>query len=232
VIRLLLVLAGLLLPGMAVAAPLPAELVRALSQLTKAHGFSAQFEQTIRFPDGTMQTYKGELAVLQPGRFRWRYTSPYEQLYVSDGHVIWHYEPDLMQVQILKRVQGVDPAVMRLLDGSLGFGNIILLGKGNEANGTIRRYHVRIGAKTKVWLGITSKKGDSLLSSERSGELRSKRVSPGGKSETVPFLTYVESVDSLGNRNRIRLLHMTAHPPAPAVFIFRIPPGVDVLPLK
>lgn len=202
-IRLLLVLTGLLLPGMAGAVSLPTELTQTLNQLTEAHGFSAQFKQTIYFSDGTVQTYKGELAVLQPGRFRWRYTKPYEQLYVSDGHVIWHYEPDLMQVQILKRVQGVDPAVMRLLDGSLGFGNVILLGKGNEANGTIRRYHVRIGVKTEVWLGINEH-----------------------------HLAYVESVDTLGNRNRIRLLHMTAHPPAPAAFIFRIPPGVDVLPLK
>ncbi len=202
-IRLLPVLAGLLLSGMAAAAPLPAELVRALNQLTEAHGFSAQFDQTIRFSDGTMQTYRGDLAVLQPGRFRWHYTRPYEQLYVSDGHVIWHYEPDLMQVQILKRVQGVNPAVMRLLDGSLGLGNVTLLEKGNEANGVVHRYHVRIGAKTEVWLGIAGH-----------------------------HLVYVESVDALGNHNRIHLLHITAHPPASAAFIFRIPPGVDVLPIK
>jgi len=201
-IRLILFL-GLWFPAMATAAPLPVDMTRALNRLTEAHGFSSQFEQTIRFSDGTVQTYKGELAVLQPGRFRWRYTKPYEQLYVSDGHVIWHYEPDLMQVQILSRVQGIDPAVMRLLDGSLGLGNVTLLEKGNEAKGAIHRYHVRIGAKTKVWLGIAGH-----------------------------HLAYVESVDALGNRNRIRLLHITAHPPAPAGFIFRVPPGVDVLPLK
>jgi len=201
-IRLILFL-SLWFPAMATAAPLPVDMTRALNRLTEAHGFSSQFEQTIRFSDGTMQTYKGDLAVLQPGRFRWRYTKPYEQLYVSDGHVIWHYEPDLMQVQILRRVQGVDPAVMRLLDGSLGLGNVTLLEKGNEAKGAIRRYHVRIGAKTKVWLGIAGH-----------------------------HLAYVESVDALGNRNRIRLLHITAHPPAPAAFIFRVPTGVDVLPLK
>jgi len=199
----LMLLLGLLLPGMATAAPLPDDLARTLKQLADAHGFSSQFKQTIRFSDGTMQTYQGELAVLQPGRFRWNYTKPYEQLYVSDGHVIWHYEPDLMQVQILKRVQGVDPAVMRLLDGSLGFGNVILLEDGNEANRTMHRYHVRIGAKTEVWLGLAGHR-----------------------------LAYVESVDALGNHNRIRLVHMTVHPPAAAMFVFRIPDGVDVLPLK
>jgi len=201
--RRAMLLLVLLFPGVVTAGPFPADLAEALIRLSRAHGFSAQFEQTIRFADGTMQAYKGDLAVLQPGRFRWRYTAPYEQLFVSDGHVIWHYEPDLMQVEIMKRVQGVDPAVMRLLDGSLGLGNIALLGKGNEANTGMRRYHVRIGAKTKVWLGLSGK-----------------------------HLTYVESVDALGNHNRIRLLHVIAHPPAQTEFVFRIPDGVDVLPLK
>jgi len=194
---------GLLLPGLATAAPLPEDLARTLNQLADAHGFSSQFEQTIRFSDGGMQAYKGELAVLQPGRFRWRYTKPYEQLFVSDGSRIWHYEPDLMQVQILGTMQGVDPAVIRLLDGRLSLRDVALLETVNEANGTMRRYYVRIGAKTKVWMGLAGH-----------------------------HLAYVESVDALGNHNRIRLLHMTAHPPAPETFTFAIPAGVDVLPFK
>jgi len=198
-----MLLAGLLLPGLTMAAVLPPELARALTQLTGAHGFSGQFKQTIRFSDGTMQVYQGDMAVLQPGRFRWHYTQPYEQLYVSDGHVIWHYEPDLMQVQILKRVQGVDPVVMRLLDGSMGLGRVVLLKNGNAVDGSMRRYHVRIGTKKKVWLGVAGH-----------------------------HLAYVESVDALGNHNRIRLLHIIRHPPAAKTFVFRIPDGVDVLPLK
>jgi len=203
VIRRVMLLLVLLLPDMAMAAPLPAELTRALNQLTRAHGFSARFEQTIRFSDGTMQRYRGEVDVLTPGRFRWRYAEPYEQLFVSDGHTIWHYEPDLMQVQLLKAVQGVDSAVMRLLDGSLGLGNVILLEAGNKADGTVRRYHVRIGEKKKVWLGLA---GDHLA--------------------------YVESVDTLGNRNKIMLQDVIPYPPPLAKFTFHIPPGVDVLPLQ
>jgi len=206
-------------PGMGMAAPLPAELAHALNQLAGGRGFSSQFEQTIRFSDGTMQAYKGELAVLQPGRFRWRYTDPYEQLFVSDGHTIWHYEPDLMQVQVLKTMEGVDPAVMRLLDGSLGLKNVILLETENKVDGIPLRYRVRIGGKKEVWLGLASRKGNRLFSS-------------GRKSETVYFLSYVESMDALGNYNRIRLLHMAKHPPAAASFVFRIPAGVDVLPLE
>ncbi|MDQ6960855.1 MAG: outer-membrane lipoprotein carrier protein LolA [Mariprofundaceae bacterium] len=201
--RQIILIMGLLLPCMAIAAPLPAELARTLNQLGRARGFSGQFEQTIRFSDGTMQRYRGEVDVLTPGHFRWRYTEPYEQLFVSDGHTIWHYEPDLMQVQILKTMQGVDPAVIRLLDGSLDMHDVVLLETGNKADGTTHRYHVRIGEKKKVWLGLA-----------------------GG------HLAYVESVDTLGNRNRIILQNVVFHPPPRAKFTFHIPPGVDVLPLQ
>lgn len=211
---LLLVLAIVLLSGVATAAPLPPDLIGALSRLTAAHGFSGQFKQTIRFSDGTMQTYQGEMAVLQPGRFRWHYIKPYEQLFVSDGHVIWHYEPDLRQVQILKRVQGVDPVVMRLLDGSMSLHDVYLLKMEHGAASDMRRYYVRIGKEKEVWLGLSNKQESDL------------------ESKQVPFLAYVESVDVLGNHNRIRLLHVTQQPPVPAEFVFKIPDGVDVLPLK
>jgi len=55
-----------------------------------------------------------------------------------------------------------------------------------------RRYRLMSEARVRNIDGYNKavhKNGDSLLSSERSGELRSKRVSPGGKSETVPAFT-------------------------------------------
>jgi len=196
----------LVLPGLAAASPLPAELAAALGRFTGAKGFSCSFEQTMRFSDGSRQVYRGALAVLPPGRFRWRYSEPYKQLFVSDGKRIWHYEPDLMQVNVFKRMQGIDPAIIQLLDGSLDLRNVALIGSGVGTGEGVRRYHVRIGAKTKAWLGISSKKG-----------------------ETVPFLAYVESMDALGNRNRISLLHITFRPPSRALFTFKAPAGVDVV---
>ncbi len=193
--RMLLVIV-LTLPLEAMAAGLPPELADALNRLAGAKGFSCQFEQTIFFSDGSRQRYQGTLAVLPPGRFRWRYSRPYVQLFVSDGSRIWHYEPDLMQVTVLTRMQGVDPAIMRLLDGRIGLHDVILL----AADAVSHRYHVRIGVETKVWLGISEHQ-----------------------------LAYVESVDALGNRNRIRLLRLSFRPPAVSVFSFKAPPGVDVV---
>jgi len=194
-------LALLIMAGPLSAAALPADLKQALDRLAAAPGFTARFEQVIRFSDGSEQRYRGEVAVERPGRFRWRYETPYEQLYVSDGQRIWHYEPDLMQVQVLRSLQGVDPTVMKLLDGRAGVRDIAVLESARDADGT-RRYHARLGSRT-VWLGL------------RDGRL-----------------AWIESVDALGNRNRIRLLDVKLGAPPDRLFAFTPPKGVEVLPLQ
>jgi len=129
---------------------LPDELSSMLHTLKNAHGFSARFRQTLRFSDGSKQLYRGELDVLPPGRFRWRYIEPFEQLFVSDGFTIWHYEPDLMQVNVLSEMADVDPVVMQLLGGRIDVGDVHLL----KAYPGEHRYHVRLATETKVWLGV------------------------------------------------------------------------------
>jgi len=193
----LLIIAALVLPVAASAAKLPAPLRQGLEQLSVIGGFSCSFEQQLLFADGTRQTYSGTLAVRRPMRFRWHYTRPYEQLYVSDGMRIWHYEPDLMQVRVLRHLDEIDPVVMHLLDGSVGLDDMELI----AADAGRRRYHVRIGNADQIWL----------------------ELGPHGQLSTI------ESVDVLGNRNRIRLLGIHAVRPPESTFTFTIPPGVDVV---
>ena len=38
----------------------------------------------------------------RPGKFRWVYEKPYEQLIVGDGARIWFYDRDLNQVTVRK----------------------------------------------------------------------------------------------------------------------------------
>jgi len=181
------------------AAPMPGELANTLKSLAKAGGFSATFTQRIRFSDGSLQRYRGEVDVLTPGRFRWRYIQPFEQLFVSDGFNIWHYEPDLMQVTVLKEMRDVDPSVIRLLDGSIGVDDVHLL----KADAGKHRYYVRIGDNTRVWIGVRHAR-----------------------------LAYVESVDTLGNSNRLILERMQLTAPDAGRFAFVVPEGVDVVPLR
>jgi outer membrane lipoprotein carrier protein len=42
----------------------------------------------------------GHMWLSRPGRFRWAYQTPYQQLMVCDGHKIWFYDPDLSQVTV------------------------------------------------------------------------------------------------------------------------------------
>lgn len=62
---------------------------------------SAHFEQSQLDEKGAViDTRSGEFLLARPGRFRWSYTQPYEQLMVCDGTEIWNYEPDLAQATV------------------------------------------------------------------------------------------------------------------------------------
>jgi len=64
------------------------------------------------------QESAGTFAFARPGRFRWSYDKPFEQLIVGDGDKLWIYDRDLNQVIVRKldRALGASPAA--LLAGS------------------------------------------------------------------------------------------------------------------
>jgi outer membrane lipoprotein carrier protein len=65
-----------------------------------------------------LQQATGTMQFSRPGRFRWEYDPPYEQVIVSDGSKVWLYDKDLNQVTVrrLDRALGSSPAA--LLAGS------------------------------------------------------------------------------------------------------------------
>ncbi len=130
---------------------LPHKLTMAIRQLSKQKGFSCRFQQFITFSDGTSQKYSGSLAILPPNRFRWQYVHPYQQIIVSSGEKLWHYEPDLMQVRILTSLEDVHPVVMQLLAGRVGIDRLELLDSDTAAH----RYHLRIKGGPTAWLGLS-----------------------------------------------------------------------------
>ncbi|MFQ5582311.1 MAG: outer membrane lipoprotein carrier protein LolA [Mariprofundaceae bacterium] len=180
----------------------PALLAKSLEQLSALQGFSCDFEQTLSFSDGSEQHYAGTLDVLRPRRFRWHYKLPYEQLYISDGDIIWHYEPDLLQAEVLEGLDAVDPVVMKLLDGRIGGRDVLLLAQEQpQEEPQITRYQVQIGEGPAMWLGIRS---DARLA-------------------------YIESLDVMDNRNRITLNRFSHVAPQSELFRFTPPEGVDVI---
>jgi len=54
--------------------------------LANTQTFEAAFQQTLRADDGeVIQQAEGEFYLQRPGKFRWNYKTPYEQIIVSDG---------------------------------------------------------------------------------------------------------------------------------------------------
>ena len=69
--------------------------------------------QVVQRGSGTMQFER-------PGKFRWVYEKPYEQLIVGDGARIWFYDRDLNQVTVRKLDLAIGSSPAALLAGSSG----------------------------------------------------------------------------------------------------------------
>ena len=87
-----------------------------LEQTTTARAHFAQMvlDKNLKM----LQQSTGTMQFSRPGKFRWQYDKPYEQLIVGDGTRVWVYDKDLNQVTVRRfdRALGSSPAA--LLAGS------------------------------------------------------------------------------------------------------------------
>lgn len=65
-----------------------------------------------------LQQATGTMQFARPGKFRWEYEKPYEQLIVGDGSRLWVYDKDLNQVSVRKLDQALGDSPAALLAGS------------------------------------------------------------------------------------------------------------------
>ena len=69
----------------------------------KLNDMSAAFVQESRIATlGRSRSREGEIFFRKPGRMRWEYAAPDEQLLLSDGETFWFYSPGRKQVVIQK----------------------------------------------------------------------------------------------------------------------------------
>jgi outer membrane lipoprotein carrier protein len=83
--------------------------------LNDVRTMSARFEQSlIDADDIVVEESNGVLEIHRPGRFRWVYDLPYEQIMVADGLNVWSYDVDLAQVTVKAQqdVLGGTPALL------------------------------------------------------------------------------------------------------------------------
>ena len=78
-----------------------------------------RFEQSLINAEGAItERTSGTLEIERPGRFRWFYSEPYEQVLVADGLNIWSYDVDLMQVTVKPQAEALANTPALLLGGS------------------------------------------------------------------------------------------------------------------
>jgi len=166
----------------------------------------AEFTQEVRDRNGKrIQSASGTLQFVRPGKFRWEYRKPYEQLIVGDGEKFWLYDADLEQVTVRK------------LDAALGSSPAALLSGNNE----IERNFVltESGAKDGLsWLSAKPKRSETNFVAIRMGF--------NGRSELVAM----ELDDAFGNTTVLRFTRLQRNSSfAPSLFKFIPPKGADVL---
>src|ERR1700727_2479444 len=81
--------------------------------------WSADFEQTIDDGHGkVLRSAAGKLYLQRPGKFRWDYSQPSEQLVLADGTQIWFYDKDLAQANVRDMDTSLASTPASLLSGS------------------------------------------------------------------------------------------------------------------
>jgi outer membrane lipoprotein carrier protein len=83
----------------------------------------------------TTQTTSGTFAFQRPGKFRWTYDKPVDQLIVSDGDSVWIHDRDLNQVIVRKLDAALGATPAALLAGDNALERNFALVAGGEADG-------------------------------------------------------------------------------------------------
>lgn len=170
------------------------------------HSAQANFTQEVQDKSGKrLQSASGAMQFVRPGKFRWEYRKPYEQLIVGDGKKFWLYDADLNQVTVRK------------LDAALGGSPAALLSGNNE----IERGFVLKDLADRDGL-------EWLQAKPKSAETNFEKILMAFNAKSG--LAVMELYDTFGHRTVLRFSELKNNPPlSPQLFTFVPPKGADVL---
>ena len=179
--------------------------------IAATHSAQANFTQEVLDQNGKrIQSASGIMQFQRPGKFRWSYQKPFEQLIVGDGAKFWLYDADLNQVTVRK------------LDAALGSSPAALLSGNNEIERgfTLTENGNKDGLE---WLQAAPK---SSASKEQDSSFNKILMAFNAQSELV----VMELNDMFGHKTVLRFSAMQRNPQlSPALFKFVPPKGADVL---
>ena len=201
--RLLPLLVSLLVPATGHAAEAGQQL-RAF--LAETRTLEARFVQERLGEQGAApERASGQLRLVRPGRFRWDYETPYEQLILADGERLWIYDPDLAQATVRPQAEALGNSPARLLSGGLDL----------DAHFAI----IETGATGDevAWVEVRPLGGEEEFSRMRFGFVDGRLAS-------------MVMNDNLGFETIIKFSNLEVNTDIDSnVFVFQPPPGVDVL---
>jgi outer membrane lipoprotein carrier protein len=173
--------------------------------LSGLKSWSADFEQSINDSQGkTTRRATGHLYLQKPGRFRWDYSAPGEQMVLADGKKLWFYDKDLAQANV------------RELDATLASTPAMLLSSGAPVSAEFDITTLP-AADGLEWFQLRPKKSG--------GDFLAARVG-FRKGELVQMLL----ADKLNQVTRLEFTHAVRNQPLAAdLFTFTPPAGVDVI---
>jgi outer membrane lipoprotein carrier protein len=151
-----------------------------------------------------LRSAAGKLYLQRPGKFRWDYTEPSEQLVLADGRQIWFYDKDLAQANV------------RDMDATLASTPASLLSEGGSV---ATQFDVKTlpASGGLEWFQLVPKHSDTDFQLVRIGFARGELASM--------FLA-----DKLGQITQLTFTHPSRNATFAAdLFSFTPPPGVDVI---
>ena len=203
------ILAACLLMAAAVAAANDdaADPGRALVELfvTDVETLASRFEQSLIDAEGAVvEVTTGSLEIQRPGRFRWSYVEPYEQILIADGLNMWSYDVDLAQVTVKPQAEALSNTPALLLGGSAEVLEQFEFGATEEADGT-------------TWVVLTPKNTES-------GFLQVDLGFTDGQLDRMVFY------DNLEQTTVVNLFEAVINSPIAADrFAFEVPEDVDLI---
>ncbi|SDY20304.1 outer membrane lipoprotein chaperone LolA [Nitrosomonas sp. Nm58] len=172
----------------------------------KAQTFKAVFSQTLLDKNlQIVQEASGVMMFERPGKFRWTYEKPYQQLIVGDGEKVWFYDQDLNQVTV------------RQLDLAIGSSPAALLAGSSTIERDFDLTEIEVDDEIE-WLEAIPKAQESTFELIRMG------FSQTGELREMVLR------DNFGQFTLLVFTDLTANPVlAPDLFQFTPPEGADVI---
>ncbi|HEY5897703.1 MAG TPA: outer membrane lipoprotein chaperone LolA [Burkholderiales bacterium] len=182
-----------------------ASLERYKTFLNGTQSARAAFEQKVYDRSGKLtQESRGNFVFQRPGRFRWVYDKPADQVIVGDGQRVWIYDRQLNQVTVRKLTAALGSTPAALLSGGSGIESAFQLSDAGEQDGL-------------EW----------MEAKPREREAGFERVRMGFSGDGLQAM---ELTDHFGQRTVLQFSKLERNPHVnPAEFRFDPPKGADVL---